>query len=266
MMFSKNFDETFRKYSEKDLYVPKVYKPILNRWIYGERIPVEDYDSVEKTHRWLKSKIVEQRLCDESYVRIPKTFEETISWLKENSYKIRLDKNFLLQREIEFGHILEKFVGEYKVKYNRGVVKEPLSNFIKDVFNISDSYARKVRWLGRLGLKYPKLKNITLTLNAMYQSKEKIDALFEDRVYAEKWKGDASVQKQKTVNKCTNNRKSVNEQTEVREQNTAHSSNINKRKSVNEESISYIREHQLLADSDDESPNGEQVESMDCDS
>ena len=54
---------------------------------------------------------------------------------------------------------------------------------VKNVFEISDSYARKLRWLGKLAHKYPKLVNLCITLNEMYKYKKNVDVLFNNIKY-----------------------------------------------------------------------------------
>ena len=62
---------------------------------------------------------------------------------------------------------------------------------MRDFFNISESYARKLRWLGRISYEHQKFLNLSLSLSQLVRKQKLINNMIKKRSdLASKWKKD----------------------------------------------------------------------------
>ena len=70
-----------------------------------------------------------------------------------------------------------------------GRIPQTFKEIVKEKFNISNSYASRLRWLGKLWVEYKKIGQLSMTLNQFYSHRQQVDSLFRNYSHlANEWK------------------------------------------------------------------------------
>ena len=116
-------------------------------------------------------------------------FDEIFLFLKRNSVHIGNLTRKLLFKNCQYGANLDKFYTLFSEKKRKGEISTSFCLVVKNEFNISDRYGRKLRWLRCLWQNYPKIGFLSLTLNDLFRREKEINDLFTNYpAIAEEWK------------------------------------------------------------------------------
>jgi len=115
------------------------------------------------------------------------TYDELIKFLKSCKSTISNDEQRVLKNECIYGFFLEKFIIEHMC--NRAKGRTNLNNkvILKKEFNLSESYVRKLRWLGKLWSKHSKIGNLCISFSTLYNFKEQLETIFINPKLAAEW-------------------------------------------------------------------------------
>jgi hypothetical protein len=109
------------------------------------------------------------------------SYDTLLAHLKWKAVALNNQINCLFQEQCAFGHKLELLFQATKAEGK--VWLETL-----DQIGISDTYARKFRWLGNLSNRYQRLYELTISFDELYKRKKAIDNFFTSSPHAADWK------------------------------------------------------------------------------
>lgn len=165
--------EVMGKIADNEIKIPEGYKSLVYRELNMVSNREKKLSTVDETHSWLLTMLKHEATHQ------PKIIENYFSYkhyLKNN--KPNTTVFHTLSSVIEYGIILEKFIVQHKWRLVFQRVKKDVKTLLEDEFNISDSYARKIRWIAKYGIKYERLKCLKVSLSALYNRHYEIDELF----------------------------------------------------------------------------------------
>ena len=138
-----------------------------------------------RIHKFLKSHYIRKETnLDEYYSKADKAELDALQSECHNlTQKLTNQKNDLLVTKAQLGYTLELFKREYDRLHILGMKNVSFKEILANVFNISESYGRKLRWLGKLVHRYPTVCHTSLSLHVLYKFKKPIDILFNNKRY-----------------------------------------------------------------------------------
>jgi hypothetical protein len=134
--------------------------------------------------------IIKESMSEDAQVNVKDIEENCVDldqlhiYLLEKSKDIRNSKKSFLFEQGKFGYFLEKYREEYDFQYLHRKKETPWKDICKDIFNISDSYARKLRWFGKICHEFQIFRYITLSLDTVYKMKSCIDLIIKNSKYS----------------------------------------------------------------------------------
>jgi len=140
----------------------------LNNYLKTFLIDVRNTDII------LQKSVTEYSYCD------------LLKFLKDHKDSYKLFENNILHDSCLYGCILNKFYEVYQMKIKNDEKSESYSDILKKEFEISDRYARKLRWLGKLWSDHKKIGNLCIAFSKLYQHKKQLDIFFKSEL-AKEW-------------------------------------------------------------------------------
>ena len=117
------------------------------------------------------------------------TYNDLFNFLEQGKIHLNNAQIQLLYTQCVYGYYLELFYQTYMVEYLSGRVTQTFKVILKENFNISDSYGRRLQWVGKLWAEYGKIGQLSMTLNEFYSHRQQVDSLFRNYPHlASEWK------------------------------------------------------------------------------
>lgn len=117
------------------------------------------------------------------------TYNDLFKFLEQGKIHLNNAQIQLLYTQCVYGYYLELFYQTYMVEYLSGRVPQTFKVILKENFNISDSYGRRLRWVGKLWGEHGKIGQLSMTLNEFYSHRQQVDSLFRNYPHlASEWK------------------------------------------------------------------------------
>lgn len=161
-------------------------KPICSRYkkLTGEKLHEYLVQLININSR--KSHETIQRPSDSS-----RNVDELMKFLKDSKSFLKFGEQSLFYNQCMIGYILERVFYLHKEKHQKKEIKEPFSVFLTKYSDISASYSRKLRTVGKIWNEYKGLGNLAISFTEFYQRKDDIILLFKNHDnLAEYWKND----------------------------------------------------------------------------
>ena len=172
----KDYNTTVKKVHYGELKIPRSVN-------LRKLIPQPEREAFD-VHEWLCDHVV-----TDSYppkVELPNelvsdSYDALLAHLKWKMSVLNDQTNALFQEQCAFGHKLELLFQAAKAEGK--VWLETLGQI-----GISDTYARKFRWLGNLSNQYQRLYELNISFDELYKRKKAIDNFFTSSPLAAEWK------------------------------------------------------------------------------
>ena len=184
----EDFNHVQTLISRNRLRIPIPYRNIVKKVFELDSHPT--ISTSEDTNRWLKSNLIEsEEVCDfDIQPEALEKYDDMLKYLIKTKNGIKVMEKSILFRQIVWGYYLERFCDMQDSLYQQGSVYKTLKNVLFDEFRISDSYARRLRWIGKLGNKYIKFQRLALPLSQLIKKRKQIDVMLKDTAIANQWK------------------------------------------------------------------------------
>ncbi|CAF3414778.1 unnamed protein product [Rotaria socialis] len=172
-MAKENKSETMRKLINGELKYPKVFKGYL--WKTLGLNKVKKSCNHEETHKYL-CRHLDMMKANMNWPTLDCTdYYQLLSFLINEKQFINYTLNAKLKATAVYGYFLEQFSQVFIMKQLKNETTTTLKDFLKEHLNISDSYSRKLRWLGKLFYKYERIQSLCISLNELYKRKVAIE-------------------------------------------------------------------------------------------
>lgn len=86
--------------------------------------------------------------------------------------------------QARYGYYLQCYKDLFDVQFIKGNVYTSWGRICRDMFNVSDSYGRKLRWIGSLAHKFTIFRCSSLTLDKLYSMRRNIDLISSSNEYS----------------------------------------------------------------------------------
>lgn len=111
---------------------------------------------------------------------------DLFNFLKDKKDSLKFFENNTLHELCLYGCILNKFYEAHQIKIQNDEKCESYPDILKIQFGISDRYARKLRWLGKLWSDHKKIGNLRIAFSKLYLRKKQLDIFFKSKL-AKEW-------------------------------------------------------------------------------
>jgi hypothetical protein len=130
----------------------------------------------EKTNAWLmKNKIENNEIVPIAQPHdMCNDYGELFKFLSEAKCLIKSKQNTCLKYKIVFGYFLQRFCEKHLNEHICGRTDTSLKNILSEQFDISISRGNRLRWLGKLGFKYRKLMDVSISLHQLFRRQKQI--------------------------------------------------------------------------------------------
>jgi len=144
----------------------------------------------EEFHNWLKQFLHTQILVQNALPNVSTAnYNDVLKFLETGKNYISHLENQLLNGLCIYGYYLEIFYQMYIVEYLSGRVSTTFKIIVTEKFNISNSYANRLRWLGKLWFDYQKIGLLAVSFSKFYSHKKEVDCFFKNcPQLANEWK------------------------------------------------------------------------------
>jgi hypothetical protein len=145
----------------------------------------------EKTNAWLmKNKIENNEIVPIAQPHdMCNDYGELFKFLSEAKCLIKSKQNTCLKYKIVFGYFLQRFSEKHLNEHICGRTDTSLKNILSEQFDISISHGNRLRWLGKLGFKYRKLMDVSISLHQLFRRQKQITNMFKNHPeLANQWK------------------------------------------------------------------------------
>ena len=135
----------------------------------------------EEFNNWLKQFLHTQVLIQNPLPNVSTAnYNDIMKFLEPGKNYISHLENQLLSILCIYGYYLEIFYHMYIVEHLSGRVGETFKVIVQEKFNISNSYANRLRWLGKLWFEYQKIGQLAMSFNKFYNHKQEVDGFFKN--------------------------------------------------------------------------------------
>lgn len=138
--------------------------------------------SGEALHEYLMERVSFQQIERTKFPSYStRNIEEIVKFLKKDGQSLlRFNEQTLFYNQCRFGYVLERLFYLHKEKHQKKEIKETCFLFLFKYSNISASYARKLRTVGRIWYEYKGLGNLAISFIEFYQRKNEIILLLKN--------------------------------------------------------------------------------------
>ena len=178
----QDYDTVERLVLTNRMRIPSSHRAIVKRLFRVQTIPA--IETPDETHQWLKNlyNSVDQKT---STFQMPAINCENYDEL----FQFLINSKEELKRKIIFGYFLDSFVQLDEFEFICGKRHTTINVLMRDFFNISESYARKLRWLGRISYEHQEFLKLSLSLSQLVRKQKLINNMIKKRLdLASKWK------------------------------------------------------------------------------
>ena len=114
---------------------------------------------------------------------------ELFQFLINSKEELKRNQITMLRTQIIFGYFLDSFVQLHEFEFICGKRHTTINALMRDFFNISESYARKLRWLGRISYEHQEFLKLSISLSQLVRKQKLINNMIKKRPdLASKWK------------------------------------------------------------------------------
>jgi hypothetical protein len=170
--------------------IAKPLKPYTkNLFNVGKRVR-RSIETPDKTHAWLMKNRIENKIPPpEQPHDMCNDYGELYKFLSKAKNTVKSEKNGFLRTKIVFGYFLDRFCEKHVNEHLCGRTETSLKTVLSEQFDISRSHSNRLRWLGKLGYKYRKLMDVSISLHQLFRKQKQITNLFKNHPdLAEQWK------------------------------------------------------------------------------
>jgi hypothetical protein len=191
-----------------DVIIPKRYRSVIMKLFKTPSVKVKLVG--EEFNNWLKQFLHTQSSINLPTIDITRTnYYELLNFLEQGKIHLNNLQNGLLYAQCIYGYYLELFYQTFVIEHLSGRVTQTFKVILKENFGISDTHGCKLRWLGKLWNRYPKIGQLSMTLSQFYSHRQQVDTLFDNySLLADEWK--IETQNNNNNNNNNNNRPNNN--------------------------------------------------------
>lgn len=174
-----NYSEMKNKITSGEITFPNIPKKNIYDLFDLEKPKKQKKMNIETFNDYLKLK-----MCEDNYVVLSgndlllNNFDDLYKYLSDIKNNLVCETRDSFQLNARFGFYLNRFYIEFFIKQNTSNFSETWKNYIKTHFNISDTYGRTLRFIGKLCNEFPKLLRLSISINEFYKHKEHLKILF----------------------------------------------------------------------------------------
>lgn len=133
-------------------------------------------------HQYLTSKLVSDNYAtampDLTILSVNTTLDDMLPHLKSGYEYIQRKNSRMLGRFIDYGVWLNAAYDKFMDNKIRGLIKVSWAEWLQNNVGISQSYAGKLRAIGHVCEKYPKMKTLGISIDELYHLRGEISKLF----------------------------------------------------------------------------------------
>ena len=186
----QDYDTVQRLVSTNRMRIPSSHRAIVKRLFRVQTIPA--IETPDETHQWLKNHYNSEDQNTSTF-QTPaincENYDELFQYLINSKEELKRNQITMLRTQIIFGYFLDLFVQLHEFEFICGKRHTTINVLMRDFFNISESYARKLRWLGRISYEHQKFLNLSLSLSQLVRKQKLINNMIKKRSdLASKWK------------------------------------------------------------------------------
>lgn len=174
-------EELQKTFSDGDLVLPRKPKYDLPGIIKTFHNKEEKVINIHKLHSKLLNML--QVTIDIPTFILPKNDDDILEFLTLHNQTILKSQAKLFHIQCAYGFYLDEYYKIFKTKNPK-----KWKTYIKAKFNITDGYARKLRSIGVLVNKYPKLSQLAISFKSFIYLKKQIEEMLKNEEYATFWK------------------------------------------------------------------------------
>lgn len=174
----RSYDDIKDKILKKQVEIPKVPKRNLYDLFQIRTLKRPKFSSIEQFNNYLKNKICDSSVLSVVNDNVERSFEALFDHLLHLKRNMKIEKRGLFYNSARFGYFLHLFYIEFFIKKNSSAFNETWCEFVKDNFEISDTYSRTLRFIGKLCGEFKKLQQLSISVTEFYSYKEYLKVLF----------------------------------------------------------------------------------------
>lgn len=179
-----DIEEIKKKISDSEIVIPSkpkselcnILKVISNKYIGKKEKTNSDI------HCYLVKLLVPNIKIEDIKLPNVNSNSDIFKFLLKYDLTIKKHSAYSFYLNAAFGYYLDIYFNNFN---NKNILWK---DHIKREFNISDSHGRKLRIVGKLVYKYPKLKLLNISFTSFYKLHLKIEKMLEDSEFNEFWK------------------------------------------------------------------------------
>ena len=186
----QDYDTVQRLVLTNRMHIPSSHRAIVKRLFRVQTIPA--IETLDETHHWLKNHYNSADQSTSTF-QMPaincENYDELFQYLINSKEELKRNQNTMLRTQIIFGYFLNLFFQLHEFEFICGKRHTTINVLMRDFFNISESYARKLRWLGRISYKHREFFKLSLSLSQLVRKQKLINNMIKNRPdLASKWK------------------------------------------------------------------------------
>ena len=186
----QDYDTVQRLVLTNRMRIPSSHRAIVKRLFRAQTIPA--IETPDETHQWLKNHYNSEDQSTSTF-QMPaincENYDELFQYLINSKEELKRNQNTMLRTQIIFGYFLELFYQLHEFEFICGKRHTTFNVLMRDFFNISESYARKLRWLGRISYEHREFFKLSLSLSQLVRKQKLINNMIKNRPdLASKWK------------------------------------------------------------------------------
>lgn len=176
-------EDITKNINEGKIVIPMKPKKLLDTLIASKNKKHSTPKTFEEIHKYLLKHL--QTNININAINFPSenNLEEIKIFLKTYNITIKKSKAFTFYLHSAFGYFLDIFFNQYTTNNK----DKPWKDFIKKHFNISDGHGRKLRIIGRLVSKYPKLKLLSIKFEDFWKIHIDVEKMINHEDYKQFW-------------------------------------------------------------------------------